>query len=193
MCCRLTTHSLCSSVNNISIYLSIFYVISASDPTLTWFKQNSPLKGHRWGPKSQTVFLAILLDLSASPGTVSHFLVLETLSSFMKLITPMFLPWFSSYIWSFFIISHYYNFQSLNFFFLFKGRSEVSQSCLTLWDPMGCSLPGFSVHGIFQIRILEWVAIPSPGDLPNPGIELGSPVLQANALPSEPPGKPFSF
>ena len=37
--------------------------------------------------------------------------------------------------------------------------SEVAQSCLTLWDPMDCSLPGSSVHGIFQARVLEWVAI----------------------------------
>ena len=36
--------------------------------------------------------------------------------------------------------------------------SEVAQSCLTLWDPMDCSLPGFS-HGIIQARVLEWVAI----------------------------------
>ena len=38
-------------------------------------------------------------------------------------------------------------------------ESEVSQSCLTLSDPMDCSLPGSSVHGIFQARVLEWVAI----------------------------------
>ena len=37
--------------------------------------------------------------------------------------------------------------------------SEVAQSCLTLFDPMDCSLPGTSVHGISQARILEWVAI----------------------------------
>ena len=37
--------------------------------------------------------------------------------------------------------------------------SEVAQSCLTLYDPMNCSLPGFSVHGVFQARVLEWVAI----------------------------------
>ena len=36
----------------------------------------------------------------------------------------------------------------------------VAQSCLTLCDPMGCSSPGSSVHGILQARILEWVAIP---------------------------------
>ena len=35
----------------------------------------------------------------------------------------------------------------------------VAQLCLTLWDPMDCSPPGSSVHGIVQARILEWVAI----------------------------------
>ena len=43
------------------------------------------------------------------------------------------------------------------------------------------------VHGILQARILEWVAIPSPGDLPNPGIKHGSPALHADSLSSEPP------
>ena len=40
-----------------------------------------------------------------------------------------------------------------------KSESEVAQSCPTLRDPMDCSLPGSSVHGIFQERVLEWVAI----------------------------------
>ena len=40
-----------------------------------------------------------------------------------------------------------------------KSESEVAQSCPTLSDPIDCSLPGSSVHGIFQARILEWVAI----------------------------------
>ena len=40
-----------------------------------------------------------------------------------------------------------------------KSESEVTQSCLTLSDPMDCSLPSFSVRGIFQARVLEWVAI----------------------------------
>ena len=40
-----------------------------------------------------------------------------------------------------------------------KSESEVAQSCPTLRDPMDCSLPGFSVHGIFQARVLEWGAI----------------------------------
>ena len=43
-----------------------------------------------------------------------------------------------------------------------KSESEVIQSCLTLSDPMDCSLPGSSVHGIFQARVLEWVSLPSP-------------------------------
>ena len=40
-----------------------------------------------------------------------------------------------------------------------KSESEVDQSCPTLSDPMDCSLPGSSVHGIFQARVLEWGAI----------------------------------
>ena len=40
-----------------------------------------------------------------------------------------------------------------------KSESEVAQSCPTLSDPMDCSLPGSSIHGIFQARVLEWVAI----------------------------------
>ena len=40
-----------------------------------------------------------------------------------------------------------------------KSESEVSQSWLTLSDPMDCSLPGSSIHGIFQARVLEWGAI----------------------------------
>ena len=40
-----------------------------------------------------------------------------------------------------------------------KSESELAQSCPTLSDPMDCSLPGFSVHGIFQARVLEWAAI----------------------------------
>ena len=46
-----------------------------------------------------------------------------------------------------------------------------------------------TVHGILQARTLEWVAIPAPGDLPNPGIKPRCPTLQADSLPAEPPGK----
>ena len=44
-----------------------------------------------------------------------------------------------------------------------ESESEVAQSCLTVCDPLGCSPPGSSVRGIFQARILEWVAIFSRG------------------------------
>ena len=44
-----------------------------------------------------------------------------------------------------------------------KSESEVGQSCLTLPDPMDCSLPGSSIHGIFQARVLEWGAIAFSG------------------------------
>ena len=70
-----------------------------------------------------------------------------------------------------------------------QSESEVAQSCPTLWNPMNYSLPGSSAHGIFQARVLDGLPFPSPGDLPNQGIKPGSPALQADALPSEPPGK----
>ena len=43
-----------------------------------------------------------------------------------------------------------------------KSESEVAQSGLTLSNPMGCSLPGSSVHGTLQVRVLEWGAITYP-------------------------------
>ena len=66
-----------------------------------------------------------------------------------------------------------------------RAKVKVTQSCLTC-DPMN-----YPVHGILQARILEWVAIPSPGDLPNLGIKPRSPTLEADSLPVEPPEKPL--
>ena len=60
-------------------------------------------------------------------------------------------------------------------------RDQSLQSCPTLCNPMDHSLPGSSVHGILQARILGWVSIPFSGDLLNAEIELGSfmpPALQ---------------
>ena len=53
---------------------------------------------------------------------------------------------------------------------------NVAQLCLTRCNPMD-----YAVHGILQARILEWVPVPSPGDLPNPGIEPRSPILQVDS------------
>ena len=64
---------------------------------------------------------------------------------------------------------------------------KVIQSCLTLCDPMDCSLPGSSVHGILRARTLEWVVILFSRDRPNPGTEPRSPAVRADSLPSEPP------
>ena len=57
--------------------------------------------------------------------------------------------------WSGLTISHFYN----DPLFFSLSESEVAQSCPTLCDPMDCSLPGSSLHGILQARVLEWVAI----------------------------------
>ena len=57
---------------------------------------------------------------------------------------------------------------------------KVAQSCLTLSDTMD-----YTVQGILQVAILEWVAFPSPGDLPDQGIEPGPPALQVDSLQTE--------
>ena len=66
-----------------------------------------------------------------------------------------------------------------------------TQSCPTLLRPMDCSRPDSSVSGISQARILECVAILFSRGSSHPGIEPGSPALQAGSLRSQPPGKPL--
>ena len=68
-----------------------------------------------------------------------------------------------------------------------------AESCPTLCDPVDCSPPGSSVHGILQARILEWVATFSSRDLPNPGIEatsLRSVCIGRQVLYTAPSGNP---
>ena len=67
---------------------------------------------------------------------------------------------------------------------------SVTKSCPTLYDPMDCSPPGSSVHGISQARILEWVDLSLSRDLPDPGIAPRSPALQAGSLPLSHQGSP---
>ena len=68
-----------------------------------------------------------------------------------------------------------------------EKESEVTQSCPTLCDPMDCSLPGSSVHGIFLAIVLEWIAISfSSGSSPPRAWTLVSRIVD-DALPSEPP------
>ena len=59
-------------------------------------------------------------------------------------------------------------------------KVKVAQLCPTLCDPMDNT-----VHGILQARILEWVAVPFSGDLPNSETEPRSPTLQADSLPGK--------
>ena len=58
-----------------------------------------------------------------------------------------------------------------------KSESEVALSCPTLSDPMDCSLPGSSVHGIFQARVLEWGAIAFSASLPQIPLDLMTKIL----------------
>jgi len=78
----------------------------------------------------------------------------------------------------------------------FRGPHDIcsfQMPCPTLCNPVDCRLPAFSVHGILQARILEWVTISFSTDLPDPGIKPGSPTSEADTLTSEPPGKPRCF
>ena len=67
-----------------------------------------------------------------------------------------------------------------------KSESEVAQSCPTLSDPMDCSLPGSSIHGIFQARVLEWGAIAFSDDklsvLKSRGVPLSTKVYMVKAM-----------
>ena len=70
---------------------------------------------------------------------------------------------------------------------------SVALSCPILCDPMDCSLPGSSVHGILQARMLEWVAVSYSRDLPDPGIKPefpASPALAGRFFTTEPLGSP---
>ena len=69
-----------------------------------------------------------------------------------------------------------------------KVSALLLQLRLTLCDPTDYSPPGSSVHGISQARILEWVAISSSRDLPDPGIEPRSLALAGRLFTTEPPG-----
>ena len=82
---------------------------------------------------------------------------------------------------------------------ILKPRAHLSlacidQSCPTLCNPMDCSPPGSSVHGIFQARILDGLPFHTPGDLLDPGMKPmspESPVLRGGYFTTEPPGEPF--
>ena len=72
-----------------------------------------------------------------------------------------------------------------------ENESEVTQSCPTLSDPMDCSLPGSSVHGIFQARVLEWVAIAFSKACMHAKLLQSCPTL-CDPIDGSPPGSPVS-
>ena len=63
-----------------------------------------------------------------------------------------------------------------------KSESEVAQSCLTVSDPVDCSLPGSSTHGIFQARVLEWGAIAFSNDYPTVSKKQKDPMTEKSLL-----------
>ena len=70
-----------------------------------------------------------------------------------------------------------------------KVESKVAQSCPTLCDPMDCSPPGSSIHGILQARVLEWVAISFSRESSRPRDRTKVSLIVGRRFPSEPPGK----
>ena len=66
----------------------------------------------------------------------------------------------------------------------------VAKLCLTLCDPIDCSPPGCSAHGISQATVLEWVVISFSREFPDPGIEPVSPALAGGFFTTQPPGYP---
>ena len=128
------------------------------------------------------------LKISVSEDTAQHFAILKLKNGKIKLIRDV-----NDYTLQGRKVSQILSKEVV--FINMKVKVLVVQPCLILCDPMDCRLPGSSGH--IQAR-LWWFSrqeycsgLPflSPGNLPNPGIKLGSPALQADSLPSEPPEK----
>ena len=115
----------------------------------------------------------------------THFLYpIETFSVFIQ--THVFLKFSYHIYWT---TSLYSNRKNISFEWQWKWKWSCSVVSNSLW-PYDCTPPGSSIHGISQARMLEWGPVPSPGDLPDLGIEPGTLALQADSLPTQPPGKP---
>ena len=123
----------------------------------------------------------------ATPWTVAHpWTVPPTLQTFLFLQHNTFFSPLKTFLLAVLSPSNSHTLQQ-------ESESEVAQSCPTLCNPMDCSPPGSSIHGIFQARVLEWVAISfSRGIFLTQGLNPDPPALLTDSLPSEPPGKPLS-
>ena len=121
-----------------------------------------------------------------SPLLTSLQQLLTALSLLSRCLTAFRTPFLRS-----FLLSKTLAPSSVNLSFLMTvAAAKLLQSCLTLCDPVDCSLPGSSVHGILRQEYWSELPCSSPGDLPDLGIQAGSPTLQADSLWLEPPGKP---
>ena len=95
---------------------------------------------------------------------------------------------------NFLILQFYSNFQmTFRISLKYESESEVAQSCPTLCDPWTVAYQTPLSMGFSRQECWTGLPFPSPGDLPDPGIEPRSPALQADALLSEPPGKFYNF
>ena len=80
---------------------------------------------------------------------------------------------------------------TIDLFFLCKRGCSVTKSCQDSCNPLDYSLPGSSVHGIFQARILEWVAISFPMGSSQPRDQTHVSSIAGRFFTTEPPGRPF--
>ena len=115
-------------------------------------------------------------------GLFFFFLIPDFCYSLAYILDPIHLsrPSYQIQISIFPLIFHYAtHILCTKFYILYEESESVSHSVMSnSFDPMECSPPGSSVHGLLQARILEWVAIPFSRGLPDPEMESRSPALQ---------------
>ena len=142
--------------------------------------------------KLQKLLLTIIEDLNKWRWTIYYTMFMDRNSQYFKWLEIFFYKrpknkyfMFASLWHSFFLPLKHESSDRKYMCVWVLSWSVVSDSC----DPIDCSLLDSCVHGIFRQEYWSGLPFPSPGDLPDPGIEPRSPALQADALPSEPPGK----
>ena len=146
--------------------------------------QSTGSKGvrHDWVTKPSTELFCYWFSVGASPFSLR--LIKSICCSKYKCFKFLF------QLWKFKHNSMNWNPKAFCTFLKFSLKwSEIVQSCPILGNPMDCNLPGSSIHGIFQARILVWVSISFSRGSSWPRNQTLSPVLQSDALLSEPQGK----
>ena len=139
----------CSSYLRIKIMKILLNMSALKNPQIVWnvFFQANPLAEHL--PNLTGSHLVLLMPLCyLLPSCKSYPPVYNSSWNTIS-------PWFHFFI----SVITFVKIISMRLLYLSESESEVAQSCLILCDPMDCSLPGFSIPGILQARILEWVTI----------------------------------